>query len=382
MGWSALRGAVRLSSRGPTEMRVAKPILSLIALVGALGLSACASTESLTDRVPEALVSQVRVDGYSRIRFYADDTVSLNAAAAQRIAEAKRFYGATLKGRAIELNYLSLSGGGEDGAYGAGFLNGWTASGTRPQFQVVTGISTGSLIAPFAFLGPEYDDVLKRAYTTTGTSDIADEHAFSAALGFAPSVSGNDRFKALISSYLTPEVFAAIGREYRKGRMLLIGTTNIDSQGAVIWDMGAIAVSGRPDALDLARTIIMASASIPGVFPPVQIKVNADSKDYDEFHVDGGVTREVFLFPPGYDPKVVDRALGWRPTRRAYVIRDGHVGPEYHATNDAMIPISARSISTLIKSQGVGDLYRIALVCARDNVDFNLAYIPTDFKDT
>jgi hypothetical protein len=148
----------------------------------------------------------------------------------------------------------------------------------------------------------------------------------------------------------------------------------------VIWDIGAIAASGKPDSLALARSIIMASASIPGVFPPVRLKVNADGKTYDEFHVDGGVTRQVFLFPPGYDPKEIDAAIGWKPQRHAYIVRNGRIAPEYEAIHESLLPVANRSISTLIKTQGVGDLYRIDLVCQRYKIDFNLAYVPDEFK--
>ena len=232
-----------------------------------------------------------------------------------------------MKGRRVDINYLPLSGGGEDGAFGAGLLNGWSAAGTRPKFDVVTGVSTGSLIAPFAFLGSDYDAILKEAYTTISTADIARVNVLFAAVGLAPSISSNALFEKLIARYMTKQVLNAIAQEYRKGRALFVGTTDLDAQRAVIWNIGAIADSGRPDALELARRIIMASASIPGVFPPVRMKVTVDGKVYDELHVDGGVTRQVFLFPPGYDPKLVDEAIGWKPRRRAFIIQDARVGP-------------------------------------------------------
>jgi predicted acylesterase/phospholipase RssA len=195
--------------------------------------------------------------------------------------------------------------------------------GTRPKFDMLTGISTGALIAPFAFLGPQYDGVLKEAYTTIATRDFAEINSVPALAGLAPSLSSNDKFRTLISRFLTPEVFAAIAREHDRGRHLLIGTTNLDAQQAVIWDLTEIANSGRPDSLELARNIVMASASIPGVFPPVRIKVTVDGKTYDELHVDGGVTRQVFIFPPGYNVVFMDKTLGWHPHRHAYIIRDG-----------------------------------------------------------
>ena len=67
---------------------------------------------------------------------------------------------------------LAISGGGSNGAFGAGFLCGWTESGTRPDFKVVTAVSTGSLQAPLAFLGPDYDHILRAIFTTHGTEEI------------------------------------------------------------------------------------------------------------------------------------------------------------------------------------------------------------------
>jgi len=221
---------------------------------------------------------------------------------------------------------------------------------------------------------------VKQAYTTTSTADVVDINFIPAVLGIAAGISSNDLFEKLIARYLTPEIFEAIRREYHKGRMLLIGTTNLESQQPVIWNIGAIAASGKPDALDLARHILMASASIPGVFPPVRLQVTVDGKFYDELHADGGVTRQVFLLPPGYDPELVDKAIGWKAQRRAFIIRNGLVRPEYQAVNDSLLPLALRSVSTLIKTQGVGDLYRIYLFCQRYSIQYNLAYIPNEFE--
>jgi Patatin-like phospholipase len=346
-----------------------------------LSLAGCLPIESGgMEHVPAALVERVNVAEYRNIRFYSDDLQSLRELAEDRIRDIRRAHpGRLLAGKNVEINYLSLSGGGGEGAYGAGFLNGWSDSGTRPTFDVVTGISTGALLAPFAFLGSDYDSVMKQAYTTTSTADVADEHAVQALLGVFPSLNSNEAFERLIARYVTPEVVAAIAREDRKGRMLLIGTTNLDAERAVIWDIGAIADSGQHDARELIVHIIMASATIPGVFPPVHLRVNADGQLYDEYHVDGGVTRQVFLFPPGYDPGIVDRAIGWKPQRHAYILRNGRIAPEYKSTDITLMSVANRSIASLIKTQGIGDLYRIALVSDKNHIDYNLAFVPPEF---
>jgi len=159
----------------------------------------------------------------------------------------------------------------------------------------------------------------------------------------------------------------------------MIGTTNLDAQRSVIWDIGAIAASGSPSSLSLIRQIILASAAIPGAFSPVQINVTADGKNFQEMHVDGGVTRQVFLYPPGFSPRVVDKAIGWKVKRNLYIIRNTKIDPEFAVTKDQLLPIASRSISTLIKTQGIGDLYQIYTTAKRDGVSYNLAYIPSDF---
>lgn len=178
---------------------------------------------------------------------------------------------------------------------------------------------------------------------------------------------------------MTAQMLAEIAEEHRKGRILLIGTTNLEAQRSVIWDIGAIAVSGSPGSLELVRKIILASAAIPGVFPPVDIEVIADGKRYHEMHVDGGVTRQVFLYPPGFSPSEVDKSLGRTLERRLYIIRNAKIAPEFKHVSDKLVPIAARSISTLIKTQGIGDLHQIHVIASRDGVDYNLAHIPSDF---
>ncbi len=211
------------------------------------------------------------------------------------------------RGQLDNANYLALSGGGADGAFGVGMLVGWTEAATRPEFDVVTGISTGAMIAPFAFLGSSYDRTLKEAYTTHEPWTIVREGGLSTILGEAALVD-NSLLVGLIDQYVTPEVLSAVAREYRRGRRLYIGTTELDAQRPVVWDMGAIAIQGDANALRLFRKVLIASTSIPSVFPPVLFSVHRDGSTYDEMHVDGGVTREVFLFPGQFDLRKFDNS--------------------------------------------------------------------------
>jgi predicted acylesterase/phospholipase RssA len=166
-----------------------------------------------------------------------------------------------------ELELLSVSGGGENGAFGAGLLCGWSAQGTRPVFELVTGVSTGALIAPFAFLGSSYDPQLRNVFTGHSPDDVLVNRSFSAAI-FDDAMADNSPLFRTISSYVNEAMLADIAAAYDSGRLLLLGTTDLDAQLPVIWNIGAIAKSSHPRALDTMRRIMLASAAIPGAFPP------------------------------------------------------------------------------------------------------------------
>src|SRR5438128_1503583 len=209
---------------------------------------------------------------------------------------------------------LALSGGGADGAFGAGLLAGWSARGTRPQFTFVTGASAGALIAPFAFLGPRYDEALRSVFAS---GEMANLLQFEGLGGlFGTSLFKTAPLRDLIARHVDAGMLEAIAREYRAGRRLYVVTTNLDAQRTAIWDMGKIADSRDPGALELFRNVLTASSSIPGVFSPVLIEVEAQGRHFAEMHVDGGVTTNVLivpdavlasgtaLFPPDARPKV------------------------------------------------------------------------------
>jgi predicted patatin/cPLA2 family phospholipase len=277
-------------------------------------------------------------------------------------------------------NYLAISGGGANGAFGAGLLNGWTASGTRPQFDMVTGISTGALGAPFAFLGPAYDAMLKEAYTNYSTKDLVRKRG---TIEFLTGDSAVDTtpLKSVIAKYMNADVMRAIGAEYAKGRRLYIGTTNLDAVRPVLWNIGVIAASGHPSALDLIRQIMLASASLPVAFPPVYFTVEYNGRTYDEMHVDGGGAQQVFVYPAAVDWAAIMDKLGASPgASRVYVIRNAFIDAPWDPVKPKVLPIASRTIDSLIRTQGIGDLDRIFLLCQRDHIDFNLADIPKSFN--
>ena len=240
--------------------------------------------------------------------------------------------------------YLALSGGGGGGAFGAGVLNGWSESGTRPEFTIVSGVSTGALIAPFAFLGPDYDDRLRQVYTNGEAQRLIGQPNPLGAL-FGPGVFGRERLRRLVERYLDDDLIRAIAREDQKGRRLLVVTTNLDAQRAVVWDMGAIATSGDPKAFDLFRDVLAASASVPVVFAPQLINVESDNKVFQEMHADGTLSAPVYTLPDAV-------LFGGKPILRAarpalYVIVNGRIDPGFAVVPDQVEAIAAQSLSTL-----------------------------------
>ena len=277
--------------------------------------------------------------------------------------------------------YLAISGGGENGAFAAGLLLGWSAAGDRPEFSVVTGVSAGALVAPFAFLGPEYDHVLRKVSSELRAKDVYKERRLLQGLR-SDAMASTEPLRSLIARHVDQDIIEEIAAAHREGRSLNIGTANLDSMRPVIWRVGAIANSGHPGSLELIRQILLASASVPGAFPPVLIEVEYDGKRYDELHVDGGAASQVFLYPIGLDHEEVHDKLATPGRPKVYVIRNGRLSPVYEQVNNKVVSIAGRSISSLVRSQGLGDLYRIFLQTCRDGLDFNLAYIPSEFTET
>jgi predicted acylesterase/phospholipase RssA len=348
-------------------------LLQVFALAAILTLGACSTLER--NPLPEDKYPGVTVLGYQNLRQWGDEIGAEPLAALINADDVEIDYSGIMH---REHNYLVISGGGQDGAYAAGMLVGWTELGARPEFTIVTGVSTGALIAPFAFLGSEYDDRLREVFTTHDTENVYTRRDMFSIFTRAAAVDTTP-LTELLETHFDDEMIAQLAREYRRGRHLAIGTTNLDAGRQVIWDVTRIAATGHPQAGPLIRSILLASASLPGLFPPVFIEVeSADGERYDEMHVDGGVTAQMFLYPADMDWKIVQQTLQVKGTPTVYLIRNGQVEAKYEPLKPTVTAILNRTVKSLIRTQAIGDYYRISSLARRDGLEVVASWIPKD----
>ena len=271
---------------------------------------------------------------------------------------------------------LALSGGGADGAFGAGLLAGWSARGTRPQFTIVTGASAGALIAPFAFLGPTYDETLRNVFASGEMANLLQSDILAGLFG--TSLFKTAPLQELIARHVDATMLAAVAQQYRAGRRLYIVTTNLDAQRTAIWDMGKIAASGDPRALDLFRNVLTASASIPGVFSPVLIDVEAQGQRFAEMHVDGGVTTNILIVPEAVllsgTPLFSSDA---RP--KVYIVMNGKLAPDFEVVTASTLTIVTRSFETSVRANTRNTLLASYQFMKGRNWEFNLASIDPSY---
>jgi hypothetical protein len=301
-----------------------------LALIGLAGCASVGERTLYTEKEERAAV----VDGIPEARFWSDDPNIVKAS--------HRAPGAP---KAPQV--LALSGGGADGAYGAGVLNGWSEQGSRPHFDVVTGVSAGALIAPLAFLGKSHDPVLKAVFTDGEAEGLLQSDGLAGLFG--PGLYKPEPLQRLVAKYVDADLLRAVAAEHARGRRLFIVTTNVDSQRTAIWNMGAIAASGHPRALDLFRKVLVASASIPGVFAPVLIDVRAGNRQFAEMHVDGGVTANILVLPESFlVSKTALLPAGVKP--KVHVILNGKLAPELDLVKASTVPVAVRSFQTTVKA--------------------------------
>jgi hypothetical protein len=334
-----------------------------------LALAGCSSFPRTAFTANQQAIAQI--PGIPGARIWADASAE-SFAGVIHLAEMQA---AARKNGSMDL--LAISGGASDGAFGAGILTGLTAHGKRPEFTFVSGVSAGALIAPLAFLGPRYDEKLTYAWTSGIAAPIGEGGVLS--ILFSQD-SRREALYDLVSSFVDDAMLREVAVEHRKGRRLLVVTTNLDAQRPVVWDLGAIAASGQPKALQLFRDVLTASASIPGAFAPTLIEVEADGRKFSELHVDGGATTQLFTIPEsilsrGLPNEVEARSM---PTR-FFIIINNRLKPEFEVVEGSVVPMLARSLSSLIKTHA-----RLTLVATREfarsrKMAFNLTYIGDDF---
>ena len=338
-------------------VRLWAPQRRWVVLALCAALAACATPA----RIPftQSEQAQAVVPGIPDARVWADDPTLAQRNVALAIGPARPII-------------LALSGGGADGAFGAGFLTVWTARGNRPQFTIVTGASAGALIAPFAFLGSGYDDSLRSVFTSGEMSNFLQSEGIGGLFGSGLYKAGP--LRELIAKHVDAGTLEAIARQYRAGRRLYIVTTNLDAQRTAIWDMGRIAASGDPKALDLFRSVMEASATVPGVFSPVLIDVEAEGKRFAEMHVDGGVTANVLVVPEAM--LLANKPLlpgNVKPI--VYILVNGKLAPYFEVVKLRTLEIAVRAFETSVRANTRSTLLATYEFSKRRNWTINLAAI-------
>jgi predicted acylesterase/phospholipase RssA len=273
------------------------------------------------------------------------------------------------------VNILALSGGGAGGAFGAGALIGLSQSGERPQFDIVTGVSTGALIAPFAFLGPAWDTQLADAFSGAHTEHLLDSRGVGVLFG--PGIHGSEPLVDLVDQFVTDGLIRAVAREAALGRLLLVATTNLDTEETVIWDMGQIAAHGGEPARTLFRDVLVASASIPGVFSPIVIPVEKAGVRYDEMHVDGDATMPFFVAPAltYLRPTEADGLKG----ANIYVLVNGQLGDVPHTTPVDTVSIISRSVAATLTHLARMNIVLTSEFARKYDLNFRFSAIPMDY---
>ncbi|WP_417806787.1 patatin-like phospholipase family protein [Thioclava sp.] len=264
---------------------------------------------------------------------------------------------------------LALSGGAEDGAFGAGALCGWSQHGTRPQFDIVTGVSTGALIAPFAFLGAEYDDILSRMFNMLNASDIMRLNV--ATLFNDGALYDTTPLADMIAAYTPPALIKQVAARHANGARLFVVTSNLETSQAIIWNMGEIA-QARWD--DLFRAVIRASSALPGMFPAVTLKVGRGSTAHEETHVDGGVQMQFLAAPDAaFDVPRRKHAGG-----HAYLLINNTLQPAPQTVSHSALGITQQALTAMVRANAASSVNAARLLAKRQRLGFSLASVAPD----
>jgi predicted acylesterase/phospholipase RssA len=335
-------------------------------VLGVLALAGCATPRR--DAPPTLFSSATPVGFPADVRFLSTDRASVET---KSTASLQRLRSSSKDGT---VRALVLSGGGAGGAFGAGALVGLSRRQERPQYDVVTGVSAGALIAPFAFLGPEWDAQLTEAFT----SGRAEQMSLRGLLGLPFGASRRSAaLTALVDHYVTSELIQAVAREAAKGRILWVATTDLDKEETVIWDLGAIAEHGGEPGRKLFRDVLVASASIPGVFLPVLIHVQEAGVSYDEMHVDGNASTSLFVAPAAaYFALLDQRSLDGA---RVYVLINGQIMGAPETTRYQLGPVVSRTFSAALKHMSRAQVVAVNQFAEKYRMSVQSTYVPYDY---
>jgi predicted acylesterase/phospholipase RssA len=338
--------------------------LSLLGLVFCVMLAGCVTLP----RAPFTQAEQASASppGFGQVRYTADDESLARMLRQSLKPDAKG-----------EMDALAISGGGANGAYGAGLLYGWSRNGQRPEFQLVTGVSAGALLAPFAFLGPAWDDELRQAYFAPQIAHLTRARPLLSLL--TPGLYSKAPLEELVRSYVSDRLIQAVAAEHAKGRRLLVGTTNLDTEQLVVWDMGAIAARGGAEARDLFGAVLIASASIPGAYAPSMIKVESAGHAFSEMHVDGQTEGAFFAIPQSL---FLARPVTPPPFHaHLFIIINGQVDSQFAVTSRSTVPILGRTIDAGGKAALRSELVSTAQFCQRTGCELSVSSLPGTVKD-
>jgi hypothetical protein len=333
-----------------------------------LGLIGCADLPRQPD--PPMGAQDATLPGFDEtVRYVADSQATFRMRSKQVTARLQERTGERA------LNILSLSGGGAGGSFGAGVLMGWTRQGTRPDFDIVTGVSVGALYAPFAFLGSSWDEQMVQAFPRSRL-----EHLLRGSLAstlFGASLYRGKPLHDLVDGLVTVQLLQAVARESSTGRVLLVATTNLDTQEAVIWDLGAIARQGDDHARALFRDVLIAATSIPGIFPPVMIQVQQAGSTYQEMHADAATTTSLFVAPEA--ALFPMESVQWLRGDNLYLIINGQLDSPHQTTQLGTLPVIKRGLAALAHSAMRSDFALTYGFAVRNQMNVHVAYIPDQY---
>ena len=339
---------------------VSRTFIFLVALA-----AACTSKRAV--RSPEELAA--------RRRSLIEQSQAIERSALESyFARMSREYKETGESRPFDI--LVISGGGPYGAFGAGVLRGWK---NRPEFDVVTGISVGALMGPYALVNeePAYEKLYEMLRNPAG--DWARKGYFFGLFG--ASFYRNEGLRERVRAELDDEFVARMAAAQKDRRVLFVGAANLDLGMMRIFELAAMAQRKEKQRIE---DVLMASAAIPVIYPPVTID--------DDLYVDGGTVAQMFLPLRARGLRqLLDR---WKerfptapfPKLRLWVIVNGQLTAPLGTTQPRWSSIAMRSYATLSASLLAMTLDRFRLGAdladERQPVDLEFRYmaIPAGFE--